>query len=354
MEGKKMNKMMRALYFYGPKNLQIEEVPIPVINQDELLVKVSYAGVCGTDNRIYQGTKKIVGPRIIGHEFSGVITEVGENVVDFAIDEHVTVYPMIPCGECHTCRSGRKNICVNRITIGYEIDGGFAQYVKIPNEAIQMGNVLKVSKSLDEKVVSITEPIAAALNGIKRANIQKGDTVVIIGAGPIGLFHVQLAKLKEPGQLIVVEPDPEKRELAIELGATHSLNPFEEIPDSRIKEITNGEGADVVIIDVGIPALIEESLEYVKKGGTYVIFAGAPHGSKISIDPNLIHYKEINLTGSSASTPEIHREVLDLVESGKIDVSRLISEVVRLEDWERAIEMKNSFQKIKVIIDPWS
>jgi L-iditol 2-dehydrogenase len=345
---------MRALYFYGPKDLKVQEVPIPVINQDELLVRVSFAGVCGTDNRIYQGTKKIVGPRIIGHEFSGVITEVGENVQDFAIDDHVTVYPMIPCGECYTCRSGRKNICVNRTTIGYEIDGGFAQYVKIPKEAIQMGNVLKVSALLDEKVVSITEPIAAALNGIKRANIQKGDSVVIIGAGPIGLFHVQLARLKEPGQLIVIEPDSEKRDLAIQLGATVTINPFEESPDSRIKELTNGDGADIVIIDVGIPTLIEESLEYVKKGGTYVIFAGAPHGSKISIDPNLIHYKEINLTGSSASTPEIHREVLDLVESGQLDVSRLISEVVPLDDWERAIEMKNSFQKIKVIIDPWS
>jgi L-iditol 2-dehydrogenase len=345
---------MRALYFYGPKDLKVQEVPIPVINQDELLVRVSFAGVCGTDNRIYQGTKKIAGPRIIGHEFSGVITEVGENVQDFAIDDHVTVYPMIPCGECYTCRSGRKNICVNRTTIGYEIDGGFAQYVKIPKEAIQMGNVLKVSALLDEKVVSITEPIAAALNGIKRANIQKGDSVVIIGAGPIGLFHVQLARLKEPGQLIVIEPDSEKRDLAIQLGATVTINPFEESPDSRIKELTNGDGADIVIIDVGIPTLIEESLEYVKKGGTYVIFAGAPHGSKISIDPNLIHYKEINLTGSSASTPEIHREVLDLVESGQLDVSRLISEVVPLDDWERAIEMKNSFQKIKVIIDPWS
>ena len=354
MEVNKMEKTMRALYFYGPKDLRVEEVPIPVINQDELLVRVSFAGVCGTDNRIYQGTKKIPGPRIIGHEFSGVLAEIGENVPDFSVGEHVTVYPMISCGECYACQSGRKNICVNRTTIGYEIDGGFAQYVKIPKEAIQMGNVLKVSTNLDEKVVSITEPIAAALNGIKRANIQKGDSVVIIGAGPIGLFHVQLAKLKEPGQLIVIEPDPEKREIAIQLGATVTINPFEEMPDSRIKELTSGSGADVVIIDVGIPKLIEESIEYVKKGGTYVIFAGCPHDSKITIDPNVIHYKEINLTGSSASTPEIQREVLGLVESGQIDVSRLISEVVPLDDWERALEMKNSYQKIKVIIDPWS
>jgi len=348
-----MGNTMRALYFYGPKDLKVQEVPIPSINEDELLVRVSFAGVCGTDNRIYQGTKKIAGPRIIGHEFSGVITEAGANVSGYAAGDHVTVYPMIPCGECYACQSGRKNICVNRITIGYEIDGGFAQYVKIPKEAIQRGNVLKVSSDLDEKVVSITEPIAAALNGVKRANVQEGDSVVIIGAGPIGLFHVQLTKLRNPGQLIVIEPDQEKRELALRLGADVVINPFEEKPDERIKELTGGNGVDIVIIDVGIPKLIEDSLEYVKKGGTYVIFAGSPHDSKITIDPNLIHYKEINLTGSSASTPEIHREVLDLIESGQLDVSRLISEVVPLDDWQRALEMKNNYQKIKVIIDPW-
>ncbi|WP_084544078.1 alcohol dehydrogenase catalytic domain-containing protein [Paenisporosarcina indica] len=349
-----MVKTMRALTFYAPKDLKVVEVPIPVINEDELLVRVSYAGVCGTDNRIYQGTKIIEGPRIIGHEFSGVIEKVGTNVQSFSVGDHVTVYPMISCGDCYTCKTGRKNICVNRKTIGYEIDGGFAQYIKIPKIAINMGNVFKVSSNLDQKVVAITEPIAAALNGIKRANIQQGDCVVIIGAGPIGLFHVQLAKLKEPGILVVIEPDHAKREIALKLGATHTINPFDENPEIRLKELTDGEGADVVIIDVGIPKIIEESIEYVKKGGTYVIFAGAPHGSKISLDPNLIHYKEINLTGSSAATPELHQEVLDLVESGQVDVTLLISEVVGLDEWERALEMKNSFQKIKVIIDPWA
>lgn len=349
-----MKATMRALTFYGPKNLKVENVPIPVIDDNELLVRVSFAGVCGTDNRIYQGTKKIEGPRIIGHEFSGRIEEVGNKVKGFSKGEHVTVYPMISCGECYTCKNGRKNICVNRTTLGYEIDGGFAQYIRIPKEAIQMGNVLKVKSHMDEKAVAITEPIAAALNGIKRANIQRGDSVVIIGAGPIGLFHVQLAKLREPEKLIVIEPDPAKREIALQLGATHTINPFENNPQDQVKELTDGDGADVAIIDVGIPALIEESIEYVKKGGTYVIFAGAPHGSKITLDPNLIHYKEINLTGSSASTPEIHKEVLDLVETGQLDVSLLISEVVPLDDWERALEMKNNFEKIKVIIDPWA
>lgn len=349
-----MKQTMRALIFYGPKHLIVEDVPIPIINHHEILIKVKYAGVCGTDNRIYQGTKIIEGPRIIGHEFAGVIEKVGKTVKDFEIGDHVTVYPMISCGNCYACKNGRKNICVNRTTIGYEIDGGFAQYIKIPKEAIQNGNVLKVPSNLDEKAVAITEPIAAALNGIKRANIQSGDSVVIIGAGPIGLFHVQLATLQEPNSLIVIEPDQEKRNIALQLGATHTINPFKEDAATQIKDITGGDGADVVIIDVGIPKLIEESIEYVKKGGTYVIFAGAPHGSSINIDPNLIHYKEINLTGSSASTPEIHREVLDLIQEGRIDVSQLISEIVPLDQWERALEMKNNFQKIKVLIDPWA
>jgi L-iditol 2-dehydrogenase len=345
--------MMRSLSFYGPKNLKVEEYPIPDIAEDEMLVKVSYAGVCGTDNRIYQGTKKIPTPRIIGHEFVGEVTAIGEKVKAFQLGNRVTVYPMIPCGTCYVCKSGRKNICVNRTTIGYEINGGFSQYVKIPSIAIEAGNVISVPDSLPDTVVAASEPIAAAYHGIKRSNMKEGDTVVIVGAGPIGLFHTQLARVKKPANLIIIEPQQEKRDLAVKMGATHTIDPISENELDRLLQLTNGEGADVVIIDVGIPKVIESSLDLVKKGGTFLVFAGCPHGSSITIDPNVIHYKEINFTGSSASTPEIHKEVLDLLATGQIDVSELITGIVPLDDWQQAFEMKNNYEGIKVLIDPW-
>lgn len=345
--------MMRSLTFYGPKDLKVEEKAIPRISEDEMLVKIRFAGVCGTDNRIYQGTKKIPSPRIIGHELVGEIVELGARVQQFEVGHRVTIYPMIPCGTCYICQSGRKNICVNRVTIGYELDGGFSQYVKIPAIAIEAGNVIKVPEGLADEVVAASEPIAAAYHGIKRCNIQEDQTVVIVGAGPIGLYHTQLARLQKPSRLIVIEPQEEKRALAAEMGATHTVNPMDSNPLQEVMSITDGEGADVVIIDVGIPKIIEDSLPYVKKGGTFLIFAGCPHGSEITIDPNEIHYKEINFTGSSASTPEIHAEVLQLLATGQMDVTKLISGVVRLDDWQQAFEMKNNYLGIKVLIDPW-
>jgi L-iditol 2-dehydrogenase len=344
---------MRSLLFYGPKNLKVEERDVPQISDGEMLVKVMYAGVCGTDNRIYQGTKKIPAPRIIGHEFAGEIVALDTDIEMFRPGDRVTVYPMIPCGDCYVCRSGRKNICVNRTTIGYEIDGGFSQYARVPSAAIQAGNVLTIPDGLSYAAAAASEPIAAAYHGIKRSGIEAGDAVAIVGAGPIGLFHTQLARLQRPSRLVVIEPKEEKRDLARQMGATHTIDPLTEDALERLLQLTSGEGVDVVIIDVGVPEVIEGSLGYVKKGGTFLIFAGCPHGSTITIDPNWIHYREINLTGSSASTPEIHQEVLELLAARQIDVTPLISEIVPLEDWRRAFEMKNSFTGLKTLIDPW-
>ncbi len=344
---------MRALVFHGPKDFSVETLPVPRITEDEMLVKVRYAGICGTDNRIYQGTKKIAAPRITGHEFVGDIVELGKNVDGFAPEDRITVYPMIPCGTCYACRSGRKNICVNRTTIGYEIDGGFAQYVKIPSAAIKAGNVLKVPENVPDRVAAASEPVAAAYHGIKRCGIRRGQTVLIVGAGPIGLFHTQLARLQSPSKIIVSEPREEKRELALEMGATDVIDSAKENVLERVGELTGGAGVDVLIFDVGLPKVMESSLDYVKKGGTFLIFAGCPAGSRITIDPNIIHYKEINFTGSSASTPEIHAEVLSLLSSGKLRIDGLISGILPLDRWREGFEMKNQYVGVKVLINPW-
>ncbi len=348
-----MEKTMVSLFFHAPGDMRVESTDIPAITKDEVLVRVTYAGVCGTDNRIFQGTKKIVGPMIIGHEFCGVIARAGKNVVNFSEGERVTAYPTITCGECYACRAGRKNICVNRKTIGYEIAGAFSQYIRIPAEAIAKGNLLHVPSAVSDKAAAISEPMTAAYHGIERANIVEGNTVVIIGAGPLGLFHVQFACLEGAKTIISVEPDPGKRKLASSLGASLTLDPNTDDLKSAILDITHNEGADSVILDVGIPQLVAESLGYLKKGGTYVLFAGCPEGSLVTFDPNVIHYREINFTGSSASTPEIQKKVLDLMAVGRLKTDELISEIVPIKDWKKALEMKQQYRGIKVLIDPW-
>lgn len=347
--------MMRALVFKGPKHFDVEMRPIPEINDEEILVKVKFGGVCGTDNRIYQGTKVIDAPRITGHEFSGTIEEIGSKVPgDYKIGQRVSVYPMIYCGKCHCCLEGRTNICVNRTTIGYEIDGGFAQYVKIPKEAIACGNVVEIPDSVSDEIAAISEPIAAAYHGIQQAQLKDGDVFVIVGAGPIGLFHVQLSKSVNLGKLIVIEPIAEKRQMAKEMGADIVIDPMNEDAKAIIMEATGKKGADSVIIDVGVPSVLEQSIDYVKKGGRFVIFAGNPVGSKVTIDPNVIHYKELVVTGSSSSSADNQREVFKLLDSGKVDCSQMVSGVFTLEEWQTAFDMKANYMGIKTILDPWT
>lgn len=348
------NGMMKALVFQGPKQFAVKMVPIPVISEDEILVRVRFGGVCGTDNRIYQGTKVIAAPRITGHEFSGVIEQVGAKVSGYQAGERVSVYPMIHCGKCHCCLEGKTNICASRTTIGYEIDGGFAQYVRIPKEAIACGNVVRIPDGVSDEIAAISEPIAAAYHGIQQACLRPGDVFVIIGAGPIGLFHTQLACGSDLKKLIVVEPIAEKRQMALRMGADLVLDPANEDVKAGIAAQTDGRGADAVIVDVGVPAVLEQSLDYVKKGGRLVIFAGMPVGTKISLDPNIIHYKELVVTGSSSSSAKNQEEVFRLLDSGKVRTEGMISGCFPLEEWKTAFEMKANYVGVKTILAPWA
>ena len=349
-----MEKWMKALIFQGPKHFEVKEAPVPRCGEDEMLIRVRFAGVCGTDNRIYQGTKVIAAPRITGHEFSGTIEQLGGCVTGYRLGQRVSVYPMIHCGRCYCCQEGKSNICANRTTIGYEIDGGFAQYVKIPRAAIECGNVVPIPDNVSDEIAAISEPIAAAYHGIQQAGLKKGDTFVIIGAGPIGLFHTQLSKSVELGKRIVVEPIPEKRRMALEMGADLVIDPTAQDAGSIIFDETAGRGADSVIVDVGVPGVLERALDYVKKGGRLVIFAGMPVDSKITIDPNQIHYKEIVLTGSSSSSAANQAEVFRLLSSGKVDARGMISGCFPLEEWRTAFEMKANYIGVKTIMDPWA
>jgi L-iditol 2-dehydrogenase len=266
---------MKALVFHAPGNMVLQDCPVPQIAPDEALVKVRFAGVCGTDSRIYKGTKKIDAPRITGHEFAGDVVALGSAVGGFSVGDRVTAYPMIACGTCYVCRSGRTNICANRITLGYELDGGFATFVKIPAAAIAKGNLIRLPDGVSYEEGAASEPLTAAYNGIRRSNLMPGQTVLIVGAGPIGLFHTQLGKAEGAGLVVVSEPQAEKRALAKELGADAVIDPSTENVQKRVKELTDGIGMDIVLADVGVPKVVEEAVEYLRKGGTYVISATA-------------------------------------------------------------------------------
>ncbi len=340
---------MKALVFHEPELMEVTELPIRPIGPGEIRVRVLFAGVCGTDRRIFKGTKTVHGPRVIGHEFAGVVDEVGEGVSAWTPGQRVAVYPIVTCGTCHACQEGRKNICLRRRTFGYEIDGGFADFVVVVAEAVDGGNVVAVPDGVSDIAAAASEPVAAALQGIVRAGVRADDAVLIIGAGPIGIAHVELSRLSGASCVIVSEPDRERRERARRRGATHVIDPADGPLAAQVRELMGNDGPRIAFVDAGVPALIGEALQSVRKGGRCVIFAGMPTGSLLQLDPNAIHYGELDLVGSSGSTPELQAKVLSWVSEGRLDLESYVSDVLALDDWPQAFSETANAAGLKVV-----
>jgi L-iditol 2-dehydrogenase len=343
---------MKAAVFYGPNELKLEEVNKPEIDQYEVLVRVKASAVCGTDVRIYEGkkTKGVRTPSIIGHELVGTIEAVGAEVKDFFVGDRVGVMPVIPCGKCYYCLNGRENVCANRTAIGYEYDGGFAEYVRIPRTALNAGNLVKIPDHISFEQAVVTEPLACCLNGQRKANVKMGDVVVVIGGGPIGLMHVQLAKITGAKSVILSEPIDHRREKGLIAGANYAIDPTKESLEDLVLSQTDGLGADVVIMAIGVPFLVNSSANLLKKGGTLNLFAGFTKGVLSEIDPNVIHYNEININGTSALTRADYHKSLSLIASGQINTEVITTTGYSLEDIEQAIADVKNGNGMKTII----
>ncbi|WP_423410330.1 zinc-dependent dehydrogenase [Heyndrickxia sp. MSNUG] len=330
---------MKAAIFLGPNEIRLEEVNKPLINEHEVLVRVNASAVCGTDVRIFEGkkTKGIRTPSIIGHELVGTIEEVGAQVKGFFAGDRVGVMPVIPCRKCYYCLNGRENVCANRTAIGYEYDGGFAEYVKIPGIAVEAGNLVKIPDHVSFEQAVVTEPLACCINGQRKANVKMGDVVVVIGGGPIGLMHVQLAKIAGAKSVILSEPIEHRREKALLAGANYAVNPDSESLHDIVLGESDGHGADVVIMAIGVPFLVKPSVNLLKKGGTLNLFAGFTNGVLSEIDPNIIHYNEVNVNGTSALTRADYYKSLSLIASGQINTEVLTTTGYTLDDIEQAI-----------------
>ncbi len=234
---------MLAAVYHGPGDLRVEEVGVPKIGAGEILVKVLSASICGTDLRIYHGSHRMYAPgtvRIPGHEVVGTIAEIGEGLVGFTRGERVFVAPNMGCGHCAQCVSGNNNLCANYGAIGVTMDGGFAEYMRVPAKSVQQGNVIQVSESVDPAVAALMEPFACVLRGQNALHMQPGETVLVIGAGPIGVMHTKLAKARGAGRVIVSEPVADRAAQARRMGADRAVNPLEEDLKAAIAEESQG------------------------------------------------------------------------------------------------------------------
>ncbi|RFT10178.1 threonine dehydrogenase [Providencia rettgeri] len=343
---------MKAAVLYAPNELRVADVKYPQVGKGDVVIKVKAAAICGTDGRIISGkkTKGVRYPSVIGHEFSGEIVEVGENVTDLNVGDAIAIDPVVPCRSCVYCRIGKENVCLNRQAIGYEFDGAFAEYVRIPEVALSSGNVFKIPKGMSFEAAALAEPLACCINGQKNVGIELGDTVVIIGAGPIGLMHVQLARFSGATNIVVSELNEQRQQAALNCGATRVVNSQQENLLDVVKGLTEGVGADVVIIAIGIPGLVNPALELARKGGRVNLFAGFSKDDMAQIDVNIIHYNELILTGASALSREGYQQALTLISSGLIDIEKLVTHRFALDEINEAMATAQKGDAIKIII----
>lgn len=343
---------MKAAVLRAPQVLEVGDIETPEAGPGELILSVRAATVCGTDLRILSGkkTKGVRFPSIIGHEFAGVVVQTGSGVTAFKNGDRVCMDPVIPCRACSYCKAGLENVCLNRQAMGYEFDGGFAEFVRVPAIALTSGNVFKMPNGMSFEAAALSEPLACCINGQKNAQVGLGDSVLIMGAGPIGLMHAALAKAAGARQVIISEPNASRRQAALERGVNHACDPMKESLLDFVKQRTDGLGADVVILAIGVPALANEALSIVRKGGRVNLFAGFSQGDMSSIDVNLIHYNEITVTGASALTRQGYELALHMLSSGQIDATSLITHRYAVADSMAAFEAASNGSALKVAI----
>ena len=328
-----MSESMQAAVFYGPDDLRVEEVERPSPGPGDVLLRVERCGICGTDSHIVRGHFPAPNlPLIIGHEFSGTIVDVGAQVNHVEPGDRATADINISCGTCFFCRHGDKLFCPYVRQLGVHDAGGMAEYVVAP-----AANVYKLPASMPFDHAAFIEPLACAIHGQDRIGVNTGESVLIIGAGPMGLAHTAMSRLNGAAQIIVSEPDPTRRERAHELGSDVEVDPLSGGLD-EVMEATGGRGPDVVIEAVGSSRTYTQAIEIVRRGGRVLAYGAAPADATIEVRPFDIYSKELTITGSYAGTYETWPKAIDLISSGRFDPDKLIDSVRPLSDVMEALE----------------
>jgi L-iditol 2-dehydrogenase len=347
---------MNAAVYYGPEDLRVEERPRPSVGEGELVLRVDYASICATDLRILKGAHRKFGPgtvRVPGHEVVGTIAELGSGVGrGYRVGQRVFVAPNVGCGHCRQCVRGQNNLCANYDALGITLDGAFAEFMLVPAPFVEQGNVIPFDDALDGAAVALAEPFACVLHGQQALVLSSDDVVLILGAGPIGVMHVLAARAAGARKILVSEQSPERLRTAAEAGANRAVNFREESLADVVAKETDGRGSDVIIVAAGVHKAIEDSLELAAIGGRINLFAGLPAGNaRIALDSNLIHYKELIVTGTTGCSTRDCRHSMELISSGKVDLGPLVSRRFGLDRAMEAFAAVREGNALKVVLE---
>lgn len=351
-----MSEKMLAAVYYGPRDLRIEERVIPEVSSGDVLLKVISTGICGTDLRIYHGSHRKYPSgtvRIPGHEVVGEVVKKGQQVEGTKVGERVFLAPNLGCGHCRQCISGQNNLCADYEAPGITFDGSFAEYLLVPEAAIKQGNLIPIDRDVDPAAAAMIEPFGCVLRGQDALKIQPGESVLVVGAGPIGIMHMLLARYRGAGKVFVSEVNPERLAQAESFDVDRAVNPKSENLSAVIAEETKGRGVDVVIVAAPAPRAQEQAVELVAIGGRINFFGGLPKDrSTIKLDSNLIHYKELVVTGTTACSTDDCRRAAEIINTGRIDLSMLIGARFPLKDVIDALQVMEQGKALKVILEP--
>jgi L-iditol 2-dehydrogenase len=345
---------MKAFVYERAGLSRLEDIPRPHASGESAVIRVLACSVCGTDLRAWRyGNERITPPRITGHELCGEIVQLGPDCAGFSVGDRISVVPAIGCGECHSCQRGYTNLCDSLQTIGFQYDGGFAEYMEVPAIAFRRGHVYKTPAAVTDAEAALAEPIACVINGQEFLHISKGDAVAIFGSGFIGCMHAELARLSGAEPIIIIEPN-EKRALA-----AHELIPFSSliVPGkndlaSTLKRLTGGRGADVIITACAVGQAQADAVSLAAKRGRISLFGGLPKEAKGFLDSNLIHYNELSVYGVHASTAKQNRTAAEWIAAGKLNARKYVTRLYSLPEIEQAFLDLQNRSVFKAVVKP--
>lgn len=345
---------MKAALLTGVQNFELREVPDPQLPRGSLTVKVETCAICGTDVKMYKyGYSAAKFPLIPGHELAGTIAGVGEGIQGYREGECVVVAPNIPCGTCFYCERGMQTSCDRLQTIGVHRDGGFAQYVMIPAQAVKQGCVIPIPKGISFEEAALIDPASCVINGCELSRVKVGDVVVVMGAGPAGCLNVEVCRAFGAQKIILVQRSLPRLKQAEFTGADVYISPLRENVIERVMQETERRGADVVIVACSSGEAQQQALEMVAKRGNVNLFGGLPKDSPfIKFNSNLIHYKEALVIGTHGGSTRQCKIALDMIISGKIKAKEYVSCRLGLSDFLQAIKLAEERKGLKIFVSP--
>ena len=321
---------MKAAVLEAIKRIAVKDIPAPIPKDDEVLIKVKTCGMCGTDLKLYNGQYSARVPVVPGHEYSGEIVALGKNVRNLKVGQRVVSDPNESCGKCYWCRNHQPCFCKELAAYGVLRDGGFAEYCTASEKG-----VYPIPEGVDDETAAFAEPVSCVVHAVDRVNYRSGETVAIIGGGPMGQIHLQFALCSGARKVILIEPEETRRQMAKRFGAHVVINPKEGDLKEQVLAETEGLGPDVVVEVVGRADTIELAVELAKRGGRVLIFGFAPEGQKATIIPFNVLSRELTILGSWVN-PYSYSRALDVLASGRIQVKPLISNRLKLDDISNA------------------